>query len=117
MPTHPAMLISGLPIETAEDFNAFVKGMGFPAVAKHGVSERKAYADNVFGASDDVPKNFCLAPHNEQAYLSADGDESYPRKLFFCCLCPAASGGETPVTINAEVHSALDPDILRKFER
>ena len=56
---------------------------------KHGVSERVQYAEHVFGASDDVPDNFCLGPHNEQAYYGPDGDPTYPRRLLFCCLSAA----------------------------
>lgn len=114
--SNPVMLLSGLPIETSEDFSEFVGGMDYPTVARHGVSERKSYAKSVFGASDDVPITACLAPHNEQAYLSRDGKPTYPRKLFFCCLQPPGSGGETPVTLNADVHKALDPEVLKKFE-
>eukprot|EP00662_Eupelagonemidae_sp_cell21_P048281 gene48281-30518_t len=61
------MVLKGVPIRTAADFSAFVSGTGYtPLTSGHGVSERQQYADNVFGASDDVPKDFTLAPHNEQ---------------------------------------------------
>lgn len=134
MPESPAMLVHGLPIRTAEDFAAFCAGMGWPAVGDHGVSERKEYGKNVWGASDDVPvpayalyfvwilsdawwqPDFCLAPHNEQAYLPPNGTPTYPRKLFFCCLHPAASGGETPISLNQEVHDSIHPDLLSRFE-
>ena len=45
--------------------------------------------------------------HNEQAYLHQDADPSYPRKIFFCCLQPAASGGQTPILLNRDFHAAL----------
>ena len=73
----------------------------------HGASERKAEAALVFGASDDVPPEFTLHPHNEQAYLGTHESTTYPRKIFFCCLNPATQGGETPIVCNRAVTAAI----------
>ena len=45
--------------------------------------------------------------HNEQAYLTPEAEPTYPRKIFFSCLQPAASGGQTPLVLNREFHAAL----------
>eukprot|EP00937_MAST-01D_sp_MAST-1D-sp2_P000263 g263.t1 len=105
-----AVLLHGLPIATAADFNAFVLGLGYPPMDTHGASERQREAEVVFGASDDVPPSHTLHPHNEQAYLGSGESPSYPRKLFFCCLREPASGGETPVVCNR----AVTADIRRE---
>jgi hypothetical protein len=112
---HGAILLKGLPISTAAHFSEFVQGLGWPSVAKHGVSERQEYEKDVFGASDDVPDDFCLAPHNEQAYYGPDGASTYPRRILFCSLQPARSGGETPVALNREVLSTLRPEVVEKL--
>eukprot|EP00928_Gymnodinium_smaydae_P017244 TRINITY_DN16595_c0_g3_i2.p1 TRINITY_DN16595_c0_g3~~TRINITY_DN16595_c0_g3_i2.p1 ORF type:complete len:1750 (-),score=255.28 TRINITY_DN16595_c0_g3_i2:53-5251(-) len=112
---HGAVLLKGLPISTASEFSDFVQGLGWTPVAKHGVSERVQYAKDVFGASDDVPSDFCLPPHNEQAYYTSEGNPTYPRRVVFCCLTPASSGGETPVALNREVLSTLRPEVVEKL--
>jgi hypothetical protein len=84
--------------------------LSYPPMYTHGASERKKEAEMVFGASDDVPPEHTLHPHNEQAYLGVDEAPSYPRKIFFCCLRPATKGGETPVVCNRAVTEAMQAE-------
>jgi hypothetical protein len=95
--------------------------MGYPAMHTHGASERVKIDELVYGASDDVPATFTLHPHNEQAYLAADENPSYPRKLFFCCTVEPldGAGGETPIVNNMRVTRQLEetaPELLAKFK-
>jgi hypothetical protein len=110
-----AVLLRGLPIRTAEDLSAFLDALNLPQVDTHGVSQRPEYAEHVFGASDDVPATHTLHMHNEQAYLLQDGDPTYPRKIFFACLQPPKSGGQTPLVLNHEFHAALGEDLVQRF--
>ena len=110
-----AVLLHGLPISCAADFDAFVGGMGYPSMDTMGASNREQKAGQVFGASDDVPPDFSLHPHNEQAYLAPDETPSYPRKIFFCCLQVAPVGGETPFVINSELTRRIAPAHLERF--
>ena len=66
------VLLTGLPITSASEFDALVVGMGYPSMETMGASEREKKAANVFGASDDVPATHTLHPHNEQAYLGGE---------------------------------------------
>ena len=70
-------------------------------------SQRPEYSPNVFGASENTPPTHTLHMHNEQAYLTPEAEPTYPRKIFFSCLQPAASGGQTPLVLNREFHAAL----------
>ena len=72
-----AMLFHGLPIRNADDFSQLMIGMDYPPLLSHGASERPQVAPLVYAASDDVPANFTLHPHNEQAYLSANEEPRY----------------------------------------
>lgn len=114
-----AVLLHGLPITSSHDFDTFIAATGYKMMDTMGASDRDRRGANVFTASDDVPPNHTLHPHNEQAYLAHDEQPSYPRKLFFCCLAPASgSGGETPVARNSELTSALArlaPADLQRF--
>ena len=112
-----AVLIRGLPIRTAGDLSAFLDALNLPQVDTHGVSQRPEYAEHVFGASDDVPATHTLHMHNEQAYLLQDSDPTYPRKIFFACLRPPQTGGQTPLVLNHEFHVALGEDLVQRFRR
>eukprot|EP01048_Picozoa_sp_COSAG05_P010796 COSAG05_NODE_974_length_6359_cov_3.906869_7_plen_429_part_00 len=115
-----AMLLHGMPIRTAGDFDEFMAGTGFPPMETMGASDREPRGEHVFSASDDVPASHTLHPHNEQAYLAHDEDPTYPRKIFFCCLSPASGGGgETPIVLNKDLTAALRriaPDDMQRFE-
>ena len=50
--------------------------------------------------------------HNENSF-NARG----PARILFCCLQPAATGGETPVADSRAVHAALDPALREEFTR
>lgn len=114
-----AMLFHGLPIRNANDFSTFMQGMDYPPVTSHGASERPTVAPLVYAASDDVPADFTLHPHNEQAYLAHDEVPSYPRKIFFCCLQEPTDdgGGETPIVSNKEITEGIHPKVLEKFRQ
>lgn len=111
------VLLHGMPVKTASDFNTFVTAMGYPSMDTMGASSRDRKAANVFGASDDVPASHTLHPHNEQAYLGAQETPSFPRKIFFCCTQLAEHGGETPFLLNSELTARLRPDVLAKFRQ
>ena len=83
-----------------------IRVLPYNQVDTHGVSQRPEYAEHVFGASDDVPATHTLHMHNEQAYLRPDADPTYPRKIFFCCLNPPDSGGQTPLVLNHEFQAS-----------
>jgi hypothetical protein len=116
-----AILFRGLPIDNPSDFSKFMVGVDYPAMHTHGASERVKIAELVYGASDDVPASFTLHPHNEQAYLAANENPSYPRKLFFCCTTEPldGAGGETPIVDNMLATKTLEkvaPALLAKFK-
>ena len=110
-----AVLLRGLPIGAPDDFSAFLDALNLPQVDTHGVSQRPEYAKHVFGASDDVPATHTLHMHNEQAYLRQEGEPTYPRKIFFACLRPPRTGGQTPLVLNHEFHAALGEELVQRF--
>ena len=112
---HGCILFRGMPVTSADDFSAFLAALNYPTMDTHGVSQRPEYAENVFGASDDVPPSHSLHMHNEQAYIRPDAQPSYPRKLFFCCLSEPESGGQTPLVLNREFHAMLG-DLAARFQ-
>jgi hypothetical protein len=61
--------------------------------------------------STDFPPVQRIFMHNENSNCA-----SWPLKLYFHCLVPAATGGETPVADSRRVYRRLDPALVRRFE-
>lgn len=57
-------------------------------------------------ASREYPSDQEIVLHNELSYTRTP-----PRRLYFFCLVPPATGGETPIVDCRRLHEALDPDV------
>jgi hypothetical protein len=64
------------------------------------------YTSTQYPASEVIPL------HNEMSHT-----HKWPRKIWFCCMRPASSGGATPLSDSRVVHSRIDPALRAKFER
>ena len=65
-----AILVKSLPINTSEDFNEFGKTLGYPMMTyRYGTGFRQTVIGDTYSASDE-PKEYCIEPHNEMAYLN-----------------------------------------------
>ncbi len=49
--------------------------------------------------------------HNENSY-----QRDWPMKLVFCCVTPAATGGETPLALTSAVTQRIDPAIVEQMQ-
>src|SRR4029077_14643636 len=70
---------------------------------------RYEVADGVY-VSTIYPNNERIHPHNEGTYW-----KTWPLRIGFCCLQPAARGGETPVADVRGVWRRIDPDVRAAF--
>lgn len=88
------VMFRGLPLHTAEDFDHFVTAFGLPPFTyEDSLSNavRVSRTPRVFTANE-APPSAQIFFHHEMAQTPF-----YPRRLFFFCEQPAASGGATPV--------------------
>lgn len=64
--------------------------------------------------STDYPADQTILLHNENSHC-----DTFPRKIYFHCVRPAAQGGETPIAdcrrVLAALAERLDPAVLRRF--
>jgi len=74
-----------------------------------GTSPRTQLADGVYTSTEYPPEHF-ISLHNELSYA-----HRWPARLFFCCVTPAASGGETPLADGRRVLEELPGDLVAKF--
>ena len=108
----PAILFQNLPIATREDFGAFFEATGLPVHDYRGGNAiRDKSSDLVAVTSTENPANV-ISPHNENAYMPEP-----PDLVFFCCLEPAASGGEVPINDNRKTAGLLPVEFVDEMRR
>lgn len=109
--THGAILFRGFALRGADDFRAAVEKLGAtPFTYVGGNTPRSKIARDVF-TSTEVPATEAISAHNEMSYLP-----TWPRRIFFYAVIPAADGGQTPLTSGHDVMAALPSSIVRKFQ-
>ena len=101
---HGAILFRGLPLKTAEDFDAFVQTFDFPNFPYNrslSNAVRVNYTPRVFSANE-APPEVTIRLHHEMAQTPI-----YPSKLFFFCQQAAEEGGATPVCRSDSLYEKL----------
>jgi len=91
---HGAVMFRGLPLASAEDFDAFVAAFelpNFPYNESLSNAVRVNWTERVFSANE-APADVTIYLHHEMAQTPF-----FPAQLFFFCQHPADAGGETPL--------------------
>lgn len=109
------VLFRGFPLETPEDFDAFIGAFGESGFTyKESLSNavRVNLTPRVFTANE-APPEVGIYLHHEMAQTPL-----YPSKLYFFCEIAADEGGETPVCrsdVLLDQMKAEMPEVVRKF--
>jgi len=105
------VLIRGFDIQTPEDFRDFCHAIR-PDLRnyKGGDSPRTGVADQVY-TSTEYPAHLEVLLHNELSYAGWS-----PDRVFFGCLLPSLTGGETQVADGRQIYDTLPTDIRTRFE-
>ena len=107
---HGAILFRGFGVRSAGELERFI---GVTAGAALPYSERSSPRSRVEGnvyTSTDYEASQAIFLHNERSY----GLE-FPAKIYFCCLRPAESGGETPIADCRRIYRRLRADTIGRF--
>lgn len=109
---HGALLLRGFPASTAHELARFVRLFSGKELKNYvgGASPRIKICDGVY-TSTEYSQQITLALHNELSYTY-----QWPEHLFFCCVTPAAKGGETSVGDSRAILKNIDPEVLRQFK-
>jgi len=107
---HGALLFRGFGVDTVEKFERFIEATSGGALAYHERSSPRSRVGGNIYTSTDYPPEQAIFLHCEQSYNLV-----FPAKIYFLCLTPAASGGETPVADTRRVYASLRPDVRRRF--
>ncbi len=105
-----AMLFRDFKIDTSSELEQFILAIsGSMMEYRERSSPRSHVSGNVY-TSTDYPANQSIFLHNENSYAYA-----WPMKIFFFCLQPARSGGETPIADCRKIFQRIDSDIRQRF--
>ncbi len=108
---HGALLFRSFGLQGTEGLQAFVRAVcGDLLEYRERSSPRSEVADRVY-TSTDYPAEQPIFPHNEHSYA-----RRFPLKLFFSCITPPETGGETPIGDTRRIFQRIDPDIRKRFE-
>jgi alpha-ketoglutarate-dependent taurine dioxygenase len=111
---HGAILFRGYRVRTAADLELLVENFsGGEKLFNYagGASPRRALGGGVY-SSTEYPAAYALSLHNELSYADV-----YPRHLYFCCLIPAETGGETTLGDSRRILQNIDAEVVTSFER
>lgn len=107
-----AIVFRGVDIDSLEKFeNVFTQLSKNFLNYVDGNSPRTKLSSKVY-TSTEYDKNFSITLHNELSYSA-----TYPTKIFFCCILPAESGGETPIADCRKIFEKMNPDLIDEIKR
>jgi alpha-ketoglutarate-dependent taurine dioxygenase len=109
---HGAVMFRGFGPASVESFGAFIQALGIEPLDYVYRSTPRTRQGKGFYTATEYPAEREIPMHNENSY-----QRTWPRKLAFCCVKPAAVGGATPLADMLEVQRRLDPAIIEKFQQ
>lgn len=105
-----AILFRGFDISTAEAFQQLCRAASTQLLEyNERSSPRTQVSPNVY-TSTDYPAEQSIFLHNENSY-----QQTFPQKIFFFCLTPALTGGETPIANCRNIFQRLSPAVRERF--
>lgn len=109
---HGAILFRDFNLRGVGEFEDFVRVFGHELLSySYQSTPRSKVSENIY-TSTEYPAGQTIQLHNEMAYA-----RSWPMKIFFYCVTPAAEGGETPIADSRRVFARIDERIRERFIR
>ncbi|SHJ15778.1 TauD/TfdA family dioxygenase [Aquimarina spongiae] len=106
-----AIKFRGVPIASLTDFQEIVNSISDKFLSYiDGNSPRTKLTGNVY-TSTEYDKTQKITMHNELSYSA-----TWPNKLFFSCLEPSETGGETLLADSREIVRVMNPDIVDEVQ-
>lgn len=107
---HGGILLRGFAVDGAESFARLCAVLGGKAGSYvGGNSPRTRLAQDVY-TSTEFPASETISLHNEMSYLP-----NWPKRLFFYCQVPAASGGQTTLAHGGDLLQALPAGLVQQL--
>ncbi|WP_066383173.1 MULTISPECIES: TauD/TfdA family dioxygenase [unclassified Anabaena] len=108
---HKALLFRGFNINSPTQLDQLIKATskGEPISYNDRSSPRHEISGKIY-TSTDYPAEQSIFLHSESTYCL-----TWPQKIYFCCLQPAETGGETPIADTQKIFQRISPQIRDKF--
>src|SRR5262245_44840563 len=107
---HGAILFRGFGVASPADLDRFItETSGAPLAYSERTTPRTQVEGHIY-TSTDYPARQEIFLHNENSYR-----DRFPLKVYFCCVTPATSGGETPIADCRAVYERLQVDTRQLF--
>jgi alpha-ketoglutarate-dependent taurine dioxygenase len=110
---HGALLFRGWGLESLADFQAFRRDLlrwrTAVRLCRRCLPARRIGEQGLY-SSTEYPPEMTLSLHNELSYADV-----WPSRLYFFCVEPAPSGGETSLADSRRILAALDPQVVDTF--
>jgi alpha-ketoglutarate-dependent taurine dioxygenase len=104
---HGGILFRGFGLKDPQDFDRFLTATSVPRMHyMEGATPRSQTGGEKIYTSTEFPADQSIALHNELNYV-----QTWPMKIWFYCVIPAQSGGETPVADSRKVFTRIDPEV------
>jgi alpha-ketoglutarate-dependent taurine dioxygenase len=104
-----AILFRGFKVNSAIEFEKFALAICPELFNENGEHPRRTVSGQVY-TPVFYPPDKQLLWHNENSF-----NHRWPGRIWFCCLSPATTGGETPLVDSRRVYQLLDPSIRKRF--
>lgn len=109
---HGGILFRGFGIEEIAQCERLIEAISNQALEyKERSSPRSSMGGHIY-SSTDYPPDQTIFLHNENSYQKV-----FPLKIFFFCVTPPGSGGETPIADCRRVYERIDPQVRERFLR
>jgi alpha-ketoglutarate-dependent taurine dioxygenase len=107
-----AVKFQNVSISSLQDFQNIVNAISDKFLSYvDGNSPRTKLTDNVY-TSTEYDNTQKITMHNELSYSA-----QWPNKLFFSCLIPSETGGETLLADSREIVKSMNPQIVEEIKR
>ncbi|MGC4098054.1 MAG: TauD/TfdA family dioxygenase [Nitrospira sp.] len=104
------LLFRGFSIESAADFETFVRMISPDLASYEFGSTPRSQVQNQIYTSTEYPPHQHIPLHNEQAYTT-----EWPMKIWFYCAQASPEGGYTPIADSREVYRHIPVRIRERF--
>ncbi|MET0648995.1 MAG: condensation domain-containing protein [Pyrinomonadaceae bacterium] len=107
---HGGLLFRRFGLGSVEDFTRVVRSLSPELLDYSEPSTPRTHVGGRIYTSTEHPPERPILLHNEMSY-----SRRWPLRLWFYCIRPAQSGGETPVADGRKVYRLLDPKLRERF--
>ncbi len=108
--SYGAILFRGFKVEDVTEFEWFINSVSTEMLEYKERSSPRSQVSGKIYTSTEYSASQSIFPHNENSYQL-----HWPTKIFFFCLVPANTGGETPIVDTRKVYQRLSPALRERF--